>query len=66
MTDRISYNLAGAVEASGLSESVLKRAIRAGRLRAKRSSVDDDGKGVGNFVITHDALRAYIDSLVDA
>lgn len=67
MTAPISYNMAGAVSASGMSRSALDRAIRAGKLKAKRTSEDEEtGKGVGSFVIKAADLEAFIDSLVDA
>lgn len=66
MTAPLSYNMAGAVAASGLSRSTLDRAIRAGKLKAKRTSEDEDGKGTGSFVIKATDLEAFIDSLVDA
>lgn len=65
-TDPLAYSMAGAVEASGMSKSALERAIRDGRLKAKKSSVDEDGNPVGVWVIKRDALEAFIDGLVDA
>lgn len=66
MTTPISYSMPGAVAATGLSRSTLERAIRAGQLRAKKSNADDDGNPIGAWVIPADALRSYIDGLVDA
>lgn len=65
-TPPISYNLKGAVAASGLSASTLERAIKAGHLRAKKSGKDEDGNPTGVWVIAADSLKAYIDGLVDA
>lgn len=65
-TAPISYSMAGAVAATGLSRSTLDRAIRAGRLRAKKSGVDELGEPAGVWVIPADALRAFVDSLEDA
>ena len=62
----VSYSMAGAVAASGLSVASLKRAIKAGTLRAKKSAVDADGNPAGVWLITHAALAAYVDSLADA
>lgn len=62
----VSYSMAGAVAASGLSKSTLERAIKAGTLRAKKSSADEDGNPTGVWLITHAALAAYVDSLADA
>lgn len=66
MSAPISYSMAGAVEASGLSKSTLERAIKAGRLKAKKSDVDEDGNPTGVWVITRVALEAFVDGLVDA
>ena len=66
MTAPISYSMAGAVAATGLSRSTLERAIRTGVLRAKKSDKDKDGNPVGSWVIPADALHAFIDGLVDA
>lgn len=66
MTDPISYSMSGAVTATGLSKSTLERAIRAGRLRAKKSDVDADGNPIGVWVIPATALRSFVDGLVDA
>ncbi|MFT3871576.1 MAG: hypothetical protein QM714_02850 [Nocardioides sp.] len=65
-TAPISYSLAGAALATGLSKATLDRAIKAGHLQAKKSSIDEDGNPVGSWVITADALRAYVDGLPDA
>lgn len=62
----LSYSLAGAVAATGLSRSTLERAIRSGRLRAKKSDTDEDGNPTGVWVIPAKSLRDYIDGLVDA
>lgn len=66
MTTPISYSMAGAVIASGLSKSTLERAIKAGRLKAKKSEADKDGNPIGVWVITHVALMDFVDGLVDA
>lgn len=66
MTTPIAYSLATAAEATGLSRSHLERAIRTGHLRAKRTTVDADGKPAGKWVIKAEALTAYVDELVDA
>lgn len=66
MTTPIAYNMPGAVEASGQSRSTLERAIRAGKLRAKKSSKDEDGNPTGQWVILHAELEKYLESLVDA
>lgn len=66
MTTPLSYTLPGAAEATGLSKSHLDRAIRAGQLRAKRTSNDKDGNPAGRVVILASALASYLESMVDA
>jgi len=61
----LAYSMAGAAEATGLSESQLDRAIRAGHLRVKWSSKDEDGNPTGKRVILAAALQDYLDALVD-
>lgn len=63
---KLSYTLTEAAEATGVSEDTLKGAIRRGDLRAKRSSKNDDGDGVGKYLLTTAALTAWLDSLADA
>lgn len=63
MTTPISYSLATAVAATGLSKSHLDRAIRAGHLRAHKSSVDADGEPCGKWVILAADLEAYLEGL---
>ena len=62
----ISYDLKGAAEVTGLSQSYFKRAIEEGELKAKRSGVDADGNPVGKYVIKATDLKAFVDGLVDA
>lgn len=66
MTTPLSYSMAGAAAATGLSRSTLERAIKSGDLKAKKSAVDEDGYPCGVWVIPATALEAYIDGLVDA
>jgi hypothetical protein len=66
MTTPLAYSLTGAVTATGMSRATLERAIRAGRLRAKKSSQDENGEPTGSWVIPAASLQAYIDGLVDA
>lgn len=62
----ISYDLKGAAEVTGLSESYLKRVVQDGELKAKRSNVDADGNPVGKYIIKEADLRAFVDGLVEA
>lgn len=66
MSTPLSYSLASAAAATSLSRSQLDRAIRAGHLRAKRSSVAEDGEPTGKYVILASELERYLESLVDA
>lgn len=66
MTARLSYSLADAVEATGLSRSHLDRAIREGLLRTKTTKLDDNEKAVGKRVILASALESYLEGLPDA
>lgn len=61
----LSYDLKTAAEVTGLSESHYKRAIDAGELKAKRSSLDAEGNPVGKWLIRAADLAAYIDGLPD-
>lgn len=61
----LSYSIAGAVTATGLSKSHLDRAVKAGELKAKKSSRAKDGEPIGKYVILARDLAAYLDSLPD-
>lgn len=62
----LSYSVATAVAATGLSRSHLERAIKAGQLKAKKSSLTEDGEPTGKYVILATDLQAYLSGLVDA
>jgi len=62
----ISYSLKTAAEATGLSESHLKRVIGDGLLRAKRTSIDGGDNPRGKYLILAADLEAYVGELVDA
>lgn len=59
----ISYSMAGAVEATGISRSSLLRAINSGHLQAKRTGPLVDGKPTGPYLVKADDLEAYIDGM---
>lgn len=63
---RLSYSIADAVEATGLSRSHLDRAIREGKLRTKTTKLDKDQRAVGKRVILARELDAYLEGLEDA
>jgi excisionase family DNA binding protein len=52
-----------AAVATGVSEKTITRAIKSGRLRAKRSSVDANGNPAGRYLILVAELQAWLDSL---
>lgn len=62
----LAYDKRQAAEACGVSEDTIKKAIAAGGLRAKRSGTNEDGDGVGKYLITAGALTAWLESLADA
>lgn len=66
MTATLSYSKRGAAEASGVSVQTIDRAIKAGKLRAKRTSETEDGEPAGNVLILASDLAAWLESLVDA
>lgn len=66
MTSKLAYTLAEAAEACGVSEDTVKKAVRSGALKAKRSARTDDGDGVGKYLITTAALNAWLEQLADA
>jgi len=66
MTTTLSYSVATATAATGLSRSHLERAIAAGRLKARKSSKDEDGEPTGKYVILAADLQAYLEGLVEA
>lgn len=60
---KLAYTRAEAAEACSVSEDTIKRAIRRGTLRAKRSGENGGGK----YLITATALQAWLeDGLEDA
>lgn len=66
MTDPLSYSKAGASDATGVSEQTIDRAIKAGRLRAKRTSETKDGEPTGKVLIRATDLADWLESLADA
>jgi hypothetical protein len=62
----LAYSVATACAATSLSKSQLDRAIRAGLLKARKSSTTEDGEPTGKYVILADDLEAYLASLPEA
>lgn len=63
---RLAYTREEAALACGVSLDTIKRAINAGRLRAKRSSEDEDGNPTGKYLITPAAISEWLEGLTDA
>lgn len=66
MTTTISLDLVAAAEACGVKERTIRDAIRAGKLRAKRSARNAKGDGVGKYLIAPEDLKAWFEGLPDA
>lgn len=66
MTDRLAYTRDQAAEACGVSEATIKRAIASGRLRAKRTAINDDGDPTGKYLILAADLTAWLEGLTAA
>lgn len=54
----VSYSYETAAAATGFSEDVIKRAVRAGDLQARYVNVD--GRTIRKPVIEHDELRRWV------
>lgn len=63
MNFRLAYTRAEAAEACGVSEASIKRAIACGRLRAKRTAVNDEGDPTGKYLILAADLTAWLEGL---
>lgn len=63
---KLSLTIPEAAEATGQTEKAVRAAIKAGHLRAKWSSKNDQGDGCGKYLVTVKALETWIDGLVDA
>ena len=73
MTLKLAFNANEAAVACGVSVDTIKKAIRSGALRAKRSGrltkdsiKGDAGDPAGRYLITETDLRSWLDSLEDA
>lgn len=63
---KLALNSEEAATATGVSVDTIKRAIRSGRLRAKRSARRDNGDPAGRYLITLDALEEWLAGMEDA
>lgn len=67
MSAPIAYDSRAAAAAVGVSESHIGRAIRSGKLPAKRSGEKNkEGQQTGKYLIAHADLIAWFNSLEDA
>lgn len=66
MTEQMFLDRHEAAEATGVSPDTIRRAIRKGALKAKRSGKNKDGDGVGKFLISRKALEDWFEGLEDA
>jgi hypothetical protein len=60
---KLAYSIRTAVEETSLSKTHLISAINRGELKARRSSVDDEGTPRGKWVILGADLAAFLDAL---
>lgn len=60
---KIAYSATEAAEATGVAPDTIKRAIRAGQLKAKRTAIDSKGVPAGKYLILHTDLIAWLDGL---
>jgi len=63
---KLSYSLRTAAADTGLSQTHLSDAIKAGHLKARKSGRDKNGEPIGKYVILTADLMAYLESLVEA
>lgn len=66
MTSKIAFRIKEAAEAYSVSDKKIRAAIHDGSLKAKRAGKLENGEGVGEYLISADALSKWFDSLVDA
>lgn len=67
MNIKLAYTREEAAELCGLGVESIRKAINTGALRAKRSAKSSEqGKGLGKYLITHQALVEWLDQLEDA
>lgn len=63
---KIYLTLREASAAVGVSNRLLLREIRLGRLRAKRAGRNSNGNSIGPLLVSVEALRTWFDQLPDA
>lgn len=62
----IALTIPEAAKATGVHDKVIRAAIHAGDLKAKRQSRTADGEPCGKYLISVKALEAWFDGLADA
>lgn len=62
----IALSIPEAATAVDMTPAMLRKAIHAGQLRAKRQSRDEAGNGVGKYLISVKALEEWFEGLEDA
>lgn len=62
----IALTIPDAAKAVGVTDKVIRAAIHAGELKAKRQSRNEVGEGQGKYLISSKALEAWFESLADA
>ena len=62
----LAFSKNAAAEAADVSPQTISRAIKAGRLKAKRTGMSDDGEPAGKVLILASDLAAWLESLGDA
>lgn len=63
---RLAYTREETAHLCGVSLDTIKRAIGSGRLRAKRSAVNEAGDPAGKYLITPAAISEWLEGLEDA
>jgi excisionase family DNA binding protein len=64
--DQMFLSREEAAQAAGVKLDTIRRAIRSGKLRAKRTSRDKNDLPSGRYLISREALAEWFDGLADA
>jgi len=65
MTIKLAFDIPQAADAASVPATAIRRAIKAGELKAKQQSRTQDGDGFGKYLIRVSDLEAWLDSLPD-
>jgi len=66
VSDTLYLDRKAAAKACGVSPDYITKAIKAGKLRAKRSGKNEDGDPVGKYLVSRVALEEWFSGLEDA